>query len=247
MEREAATDSLPPFWSEKEALTIQKQKIRGFLCSLTNSFVKDRPAPVLGGVLADEMGLGKTLEILSLIAQGQKGSTLLVCPASLIQNWSQQAAEHCPSLTVRIHHGPERDMSLKAIAKDDLVITTYQTLASEYAKKTGLFAVSWLRVVLDEAHTIRNMTLSSQKLMSLTRRYSWAVTGTPIQNRVEDFQALLELCKVDPLMDPTFFQRCIVKPLKAGDPAALGALRVSNVIDPYIFYTFAHRSNRQSS
>lgn len=73
--------------------------MRGYLCELTCSFVQERPASVKGGILADDMGLGKTLCALSLVAScKEKGPTLLVCPASLISNWKDQAQEHCPSL-----------------------------------------------------------------------------------------------------------------------------------------------------
>ncbi len=62
-------------------------------------------------------------------------------------------------------------------------------------------------------------------LIVVQRTYSWAATGTPIQNSVQDFQALLQLIRLDPLMEPVWWKRCIADPLKKGDEKALEALR----------------------
>jgi SWI/SNF-related matrix-associated actin-dependent regulator of chromatin subfamily A3 len=149
------SQALPPFWSEKQH-SQNGQIVHGFLFSLTNSFVPQRPLPVRGGILADDMGLGKTLMCLSLIAAQPMGSTLVVCPASLMANWKTQAAEHCPSMTVLVFHGANRDRDIKHIQSHELVITTYQTLAAEYDHKrhSGLFAIKWTRVIADEAHQV---------------------------------------------------------------------------------------------
>jgi SWI/SNF-related matrix-associated actin-dependent regulator of chromatin subfamily A3 len=220
---------VPPFWTEKTATTMQGKQMRGWFCSLTNSLVPQKPKEVVGGILADDMGLGKTLTCLSLIVTSPtKGPTLVVAPASLLENWKGQAAEHLQSsFQCLIYHGADRDRNSKKIAQNDLVVTTYATLAAEHGNsKNGLFGVSWDRVILDEAHQIRNMTAQSQKLLQLRRRASWSVTGTPIQNSVNDFRALLEFLQVDPLLEPVWWTRCIESPLKKGSEAALAQLRL---------------------
>jgi SWI/SNF-related matrix-associated actin-dependent regulator of chromatin subfamily A3 len=184
MDRERQLDAnvLPPFWSEK---TIAGRS--GFFFGLSNSFGDARPCSVAGGVLADEMGLGKTLQVLALIADRKsKGPTLVLCPVSVIDNWASQASQHVPRLKVYVFHG-SRDRKKSTLEDHDIVIASYATMLADAAKgrKAGLSAVTWARVVCDEAHQVRNADSKAFKeLSNLSRTYCWKLTGTPIVNGI---------------------------------------------------------------
>ncbi len=149
----------------------------------------------VGGVLADDMGLGKTVQLLALVAgSGGDAPTLLVCPMSLVGNWQREAARFTPDLRVHVHHGAERprgEAFEAAVASCDLLITTYALLARDAA---ALAEVAWHRVVLDEAQAVKNAATQAAvaaRRLSTPRRI--AVTGTPVENRLADLWALLDL------------------------------------------------------
>ena len=90
----------------------------------------------LGGILADEMGLGKTLQTLAFLSclrkrGGPAKTSLVICPASLVENWKREAEKFCPSFSVYSHHGPNRATIPSHIGKFDLVITSYGTLTRD--------------------------------------------------------------------------------------------------------------------
>ena len=118
-----------------------------------------------GGILADDMGLGKTVMTLGLVLANRGGPTLIVCPVSVLSNWELQSQEHVArgALRVLLYHGPNRDRSPKRLKKYDVVVTSYSIAQSEHnptsnkrKRDEGLFGIEWHRIVLDEAHTIRN-------------------------------------------------------------------------------------------
>ncbi|HYP16296.1 MAG TPA: SNF2-related protein, partial [Opitutus sp.] len=113
----------------------------------------------LGGILADEMGLGKTLQALALligVAQsGPRGSStaLVVCPASLLENWRREAARFAPELRVFVHHGERRLTTVEEFTRIDMVVTSYGTLTRDWE----LFSrVAYCTVIADEAQHIKN-------------------------------------------------------------------------------------------
>ncbi len=162
----------------------------------------------LGGVLADEMGLGKTLEALALIATlcaersasqspelktqnskpGRGAPCLVVCPASLVENWRRESARFVPALRVCVHHGGERADSTDAFRDSDLVVTSYGTLVRDQA----LFAaIEFACVIGDEAQHIKNpRTQNARALGSLRARGRFLLTGTPLENRLDDLRSL---------------------------------------------------------
>ncbi|XP_070137221.1 transcription termination factor 2 isoform X2 [Drosophila bipectinata] len=132
-----------------------------------------------------------------------KAGTLVVCPMSVMCQWAQEVATKVTpnALTVLTFHGPNRhDQHIKAFRTNDLVITSYSTVVSEYRKygsKSLLFAVNWHRVILDEAHIIRNTkTIGCFSICQLRAVHHWALTGTPIQNRAIDVFALMQFLNV---------------------------------------------------
>lgn len=113
-----------PFYEER----VEKGQ-RVFFCSVSNSSSPNAPEPVCGGILADDMGLGKTLSTLALVAamncvRPRRKSTLIICPLSVISNWSDQIKMHFQhgSLSCHVHHGSARDNG--ALEHFDVVITS---------------------------------------------------------------------------------------------------------------------------
>lgn len=147
----------------------------------------------LGGILADEMGLGKTLQALALIEciHNQDTETqpaLVVCPASLVENWMREAARFTPDLRRLKHHGPKRAKEPVALEDADLVITSYGTLRQDAELLTTM---DWSVVIGDEAQHIKNRR--SQNAKTLTRLHSagrFLLTGTPVENSLDDLLSL---------------------------------------------------------
>jgi SNF2 family DNA or RNA helicase len=149
----------------------------------------------LGGILADEMGLGKTVQALACIEALKKqsrshGSALVVCPASLIENWRREAERFCPGLNTFVHHGSNRLSTPGEIAAYDLVITSYGTLIRD----TELFSANPLRCIVgDEAQHVKNRrTRNAKALSALRSRGRILLTGTPVENSIKDLLSLLD-------------------------------------------------------
>jgi len=147
----------------------------------------------LGCILADEMGLGKTIQVICLIAENVEhdlSPSLILVPATLMENWKREFRKFAPSISTFIHHGSRRPGLPSYLEKFDVIITSYATLIVDIA----LFKmIDWNIVVLDEAQAIRNPETSrAVKTKQLSRRVSIAVTGTPIQNRITDIWSLLD-------------------------------------------------------
>ncbi|KAL9114440.1 MAG: hypothetical protein Q9227_001521 [Pyrenula ochraceoflavens] len=161
-------------------------------------------------------------------------ATLLIVPLSTVQNWESQIREHVKAGTfsVHIYHGQNRATSSDDLAQYDIVITTYGTVASEAARTNALFysllfQIKWFRIVLDEAHTIREpKAKQSLAIYELWGQRRWAVTGTPIQNRIEDLGSLLRFLRLYPYDSTQGFTQYIRAPLRKSSPHVLTSLRV---------------------
>ena len=142
-----------------------------------------------GGLLCDEMGLGKTMEVLGLMKNSKKNITLLICPKAVISQWVDAAVKS--NFNVKLYtNGWERKSSIKP--KDPwLYITNYEKVMNNVKMfKTQV----WDRIVLDEAHRIRNSSSVCYKAINeLDRKALWAVTATPIVNDVKDINNLFAL------------------------------------------------------
>ncbi|GIX74820.1 hypothetical protein CDAR_73862 [Caerostris darwini] len=184
-----------------------------------------------GGILADDMGLGKTLTMISLILKQKEENnylaensncsthaTLIVCLASIIHQWNEEISKHCKinSLQVLLYHGSKREKDIEDMKGYDVVLTTYNILLSErkalIKKKipTGLFQLKWERVILDEAHTIKNYkSQTAEAVFSLSSCRKWCVTGTPIHNEFKDMYSLVKFLQFSPFDDEKKWKRLI--------------------------------------
>jgi len=155
-------------------------------------------------------------------------TTLVVAPLALIKQWeseikSKVSASH--GLDVLVHHGPSRTKSSLELKKYDVVITTYQTLTSEHASssdkedgvKIGCFGVYWYRVILDEAHSIKNRNAKSTlACYALKSWYRWCLTGTPMQNNLDELQSLIKFLQIKPYCELGPWKEQITGPMKHG-------------------------------
>lgn len=163
-------------------------------------------------------------------------TTLLVSPLSTIANWEEQIKQHVRPGTLKyyVYHGPNRIKDVRKLAEFDIVITTYGSVASEFSyrskKKQGIYPLeemNWFRIVLDEAHMIREQsTQQSKSICRLSANRRWAVTGTPVQNRLEDLGALMTFLRIKPFDEKGGFAQYIMSPFKMCDPDILPKLRL---------------------
>ncbi|OAA50592.1 SNF2-related protein [Metarhizium rileyi] len=197
-----------------------------------------------GGLLADDMGLGKTLQSVSLIITNQKPqkdgpgwkkhfeslekTTLVVAPLALIRQWEHEIkdkVQESHGLKVLVHHGPQRTKDFKQLALYDVVITTFQILVSEHGAssdaedgvKKGCFGLRWWRIILDEAHSIKNRNAKATKACYALRcEYRWCLSGTPMQNNLDELQSLVKFLRISPYDDLKQWREHIDQPMKNG-------------------------------
>ena len=138
-----------------------------------------------GGFLCDEMGLGKTVQLVATMLGNPKPRTLIIVPKSIITQWSEEIRRFAPNLTINIFDGPER-----RIEEADVTLAPYTLLVTKEGT-TPLHMVQWDRVILDEAHEIRNKGSKLFKsVCRLRTQIKWLVTGTPVFNSMQDFVSL---------------------------------------------------------
>jgi SNF2 family DNA or RNA helicase len=138
-----------------------------------------------GGMLCDDPGLGKTIQLIATMLGNPKPRTLIIVPKSIITQWSEEIRRFAPNLTINIFDGPER-----RIEEADVTLAPYTLLVTKEGT-TPLHMVQWDRVILDEAHEIRNKGSKLFKsVCRLRTQIKWLVTGTPVFNSMQDFVSL---------------------------------------------------------
>ncbi|MGA6208231.1 SNF2-related protein [Nocardia testacea] len=192
-----------------------------------------------GAVLADDMGLGKTVQVLALLLHEREGDrapgpTVLICPMSVVGNWQREAERFAPDLRVLVHHGTGRAQGRDldaAVAGADLVVTTYALLARDIA---DLSRQRWERVVLDEAQHIKNAaTRQARAARALPARHRLALTGTPVENRLEELRSIFDFAVPKLLGSPQTFRARFAVPIeRENDENAVTRLRT--VTSPFL-------------
>jgi SWI/SNF-related matrix-associated actin-dependent regulator of chromatin subfamily A3 len=217
--------------------------------NLATNFSVTNPDLASGGILADDMGLGKTIQTISLImadreldrkAAGACNTTLILAPVSVMSNWSTQMKKHVKpehALRIMFWHGLRKELiTPKTIENYDVVISTYDSVSSDFysqkspnvPRKSGVFSVTWRRVILDEAHAIRNpkakRTVAVTNLLAQSR---WALTGTPIINTLKDLYSLVRFLRLSGGLEKfDIFHGAIMRPVLQGEVRGNRALQL---------------------
>ncbi|WP_022675817.1 DEAD/DEAH box helicase [Novosphingobium sp. B-7] len=175
----------------------------------------------LGGILADDMGLGKTLQAITHLIG--KAPALVVAPTSVLPNWQAELARFAPGLRCHVWHGQARREGAAAMVEAGVVLTSYPLLARD---KDILADRAWALVVLDEAHVLKNpATVGFKAAAALRSAQTIALTGTPVENRLNDIWALASLTNPGLLGSFDTFRKAYRTPIeKHGDATARQAL-----------------------
>ncbi|MGB6301928.1 MAG: DEAD/DEAH box helicase, partial [Rivularia sp. (in: cyanobacteria)] len=193
----------------------------------------------LGACLADDMGLGKTVQFIAFLLHLQEESalekpTLLVCPTSVLGNWEREVNKFAPNLKVLQYHGDKRPKGKAfqtAVKNNNIVITSYSLVHRDLS---SLQDVSWQIIALDEAQNIKNAeSKQSQAVRQLEPDFRIALTGTPVENRLQELWSIMDFLNPGYLGNKQFFQRRFAMPIeKYGDTSSLSQLR--SLVQPFI-------------
>ena len=178
----------------------------------------------MGALLADDMGLGKTLQTIAIM----QGPTLVVCPTSVLPNWIAEIKKFAPYLNPVPYHGVSR--SLSQPSKNDVIITSFGLLRLDQNK---LLEHQWETMVIDEAQNIKNpKSQVSKAAAAMNAQFRIALTGTPVENRLDDLYSQFHFLNPGMLGTYRGFQTQYVNPIEKGEPGP--ALRLKNLISPFI-------------
>lgn len=169
----------------------------------------------LGALLADDMGLGKTLQALAAI----DGRTLVVAPTSVLHGWLREIERFRPSLSVSLYHGPARALDATA----DVTVTSYAILRQD---ADALARVRWRCIVLDEAQTIKNPDSQvARAALGLEADARIALTGTPVENRLEELWSQMHFLNRGLLGGRSDFRDRYARPIADGESEVAARLR----------------------
>ncbi|EOA12458.1 hypothetical protein CARUB_v10025760mg [Capsella rubella] len=167
----------------------------------------------------------------AIISVKAKGGTLIICPMALLSQWKDELETHSKpdTVSVLVYYGGDRTHDAKEIACHDVVLTTYGVLTSAYKQDrvNSIFhRIDWYRIVLDEAHTIKSWkTQAAKATFELSSHCRWCLTGTPLQNKLEDLYSLLCFLHVEPWCNWAWWSKLIQKPYENGDPRGLKLIK----------------------
>lgn len=190
----------------------------------------------LAGILADDMGLGKTAQVLAhLLIEKQEGRmdipVLIVLPTSLIFNWQAEARRMAPALSVLTLQGPERADLFADIKQADVVLTTYPLL---WRDLEVLKAQEFHLLILDEAQTVKNAaSRSADAVRQIRARHRLCMTGTPLENNLDELWAQFDFLMPGFLGDMRSFSRLWRKPIEVNGET-LRAQLLAQRVRPFI-------------
>ncbi len=181
----------------------------------------------LGTLLADDMGLGKTVQLIAYLldrGDGDERPALIVCPTSVLGNWQRELHRFAPGLRTLIHHGPDRTARANELDGWDVVLTSYALLPRD---RRLLSSLEWRMFALDEAQAVKNpLTRAAQTARAITAGHRVALTGTPVENRLDDLWSIMHILNPGLLGTRTGFRRLFANAIERhGDGRAEDALR----------------------
>ena len=189
-----------------------------------------------GGILADDMGLGKTLQVVAHVLacreEGASGVTLVVCPASLVYNWASELERFAPTLSVSLVVGDKaaRRRTLGSSDDADVLVTSYDLMRIDI---DGYVERQFARVIFDEAQYVKNPRTQAAKCARLLRtRVAFALTGTPIENRLGELWSIFDIVAPGLLGSRERFAKRFESPVEHGETEA--AFTLQALIGPFV-------------
>ncbi len=169
----------------------------------------------LNGILADDMGLGKTLQALTVLQKAKEVDgampTLVICPTTVVFNWETEIQKFAPELSCLKLSGTERRSLFKEIPNYDVIITSYALIRRDINK---LKDINFRYVILDESQNIKNaMSQTAQAVKSLTATHKLALSGTPIENKLEELWSVFDFLMPGFLLSAAEFNSRYVNPI----------------------------------
>ena len=186
-----------------------------------------------GGCLADDMGLGKTIQTISLLLLADSGKkklpSLIVMPRTLLFNWKAEFEKFAPGINIYTYYGPDRNLS--DAAGCSVIMTTYAVVRNDIEQ---LSKRDFHCVILDESQNIKNMsTKASQAVLLLRAEHRFALSGTPVENRLEELYSLFRFLNPGMFGTPEDFNVKYAVPIqKDSDKEAMQQLR--SRINPFL-------------
>ena len=189
----------------------------------------------LNGILADDMGLGKTLQALALLQKAKeknkKETSLVVCPTSVVFNWENEIEKFAPGLSCLKLSGTDRKELFKEIPKYDIVITSYALVRRDIKE---LKKHEFRYVILDESQNIKNAdSQTAQAVKELRCKHKLALSGTPIENKLEELWSIFDFLMPGFLFDKSEFNYRYVNPITEREDKTVEK-RLKSQIYPFI-------------
>ncbi|KAI7734849.1 hypothetical protein M8C21_025477, partial [Ambrosia artemisiifolia] len=248
------SDELPPFWEEKDDAFVnvltnfssdkRPDPLRGGI--FADDMGLGKTLTLLSLIALDKCkvlsdGKCEVMEVENegAVSRGRKRSrkgseirnakmTLVVCPPSVFSTWITQLTEHTKrgKLKCYMYYG-DRTQDVFELQKYDIVLTTYSTLGSELDSSSDpIKKIDWWRVILDEAHIIKNhKAKQSNAVNKLNARNRWVVTGTPIQNGSMDLFSLMAFLRFHPFSTKSYWDSLVQRPIAQGNANGLSRLQ----------------------
>ncbi|MXV49618.1 DEAD/DEAH box helicase family protein [Pedobacter sp. HMF7647] len=190
-----------------------------------------------GGCLADDMGLGKTVQTLALLQKvkeenaGEHSPSLIIMPTSLVYNWQKEAEKFAPDLKVLAHTGSFRNKDIERFIDYDVVFTTYGVVRVDIDLLKGLY---FNYIILDESQNIKNPASKAYHAVKLLKsKHRLILSGTPVENSVNDLWTQMSFINPGLLGNQHFFQNDFATPIEKKKDEDK-ARRLQALIKPFV-------------